>query len=318
MAQETTATGPRTVGVVPHPTKDVSGSLAVLRRWGAATAVRLVGPALAGDRLGPGVEPVEPAELQDTVDAVVALGGDGTMLGAMRLVAARPVPVLGVNYGNLGFLVEVEPGELEAALARLGAGDFQTEPHHALELRLRRDGHEEDYLAFNDVAVVRRPGLGVVSADLAVDGTAFGYYRADGLVVATSAGSTAYSYAAGGPMVSPSLAVMLVTPVASMAGIDRTVVLGHQERLTLTLAAGTRSAAVEVDGQVLADVGAGSEIGLGLRQDAGLVLRLNAQRHANRGRLKLSLLDLPLRPAQIAELVPDEVRDRLAHGFRMP
>ncbi|MBK0296344.1 NAD(+)/NADH kinase, partial [Bacillus sp. S34] len=88
---------------------------------------------LAANARSYGVDVIGDEDFTEEVDLVVALGGDGTMLGAMRLVAKRPVPVLGENYGNVGFLVEIEPPELEAALERLSAGDYQLEPHHALE-----------------------------------------------------------------------------------------------------------------------------------------------------------------------------------------
>jgi NAD+ kinase len=215
-----------------------------------------------------------------------------------------------VNYGNLGFLVEVHPADLEAALERVRTGDFQIEPHHALEVSLNDDGVLRTLLAFNDFTVARRPGGGVVSADLEVDGTAFGYYKADALVIATAAGSTAYNYAAGGPILSPGVAASVVTPVAPMSGISRAVVLGADEAMHLRIGAGTRSAAVELDGLVVAEISEGSEIGVRLLRDAGMVIRLDSRRHASSGLIKLSLLDLPLRSGQLKEFVPAELRER--------
>lgn len=300
-----------TVGLVPHPTKSVDGSLDKIRTWRDACGVSLLALEHDAARIGPDITLVDEDAFTSSVDAVIALGGDGTMLGAMRLVSGRPVPVLGVNYGNVGFLVEVDPEELPAALDRINAEEYQLESHHALEVSLVQAGTENRYLAFNDVAVARRPGSGVVSADLSVDDTPYGYYRVDALVIATSAGSTAYNYAAGGPILSPAVAAAVVTPVASMSGIDRSVVLSHREKLRLSIAEGTHSAALEVDGRVLADVGAGCELTLQLRRNAGMVLRFDASRHANRGRIKLSLMDLPLRRDQLLELVPPEVRARV-------
>jgi NAD+ kinase len=233
------------------------------------------------------------------------------MLGAMRLVAERPVPVIGVNYGNVGFLVEIEPPELEQALERLSAGEYQLEPHHALEATLSWSGSKTSYLAFNDLTIVRRPGSGQVSADLSVGGTAYGYYRADAVVAATPAGSTAYNYAAGGPVLSPALSGSVITPVAPMAGIDRSVVLAGKERYRFEVAAGTRSAALEVDGLVVGEVSTGAQLDVRLRKDAGTVVRLDAARHGRTGRVKLSLLDLPVRPDQLVELIPANVRQRL-------
>jgi len=298
------------VGLVPHPTKNIDASIDTIVRWAGEQGVTLL--AVAGDAAPrrDSIELVTLERFRADVDALVALGGDGTMLGAMRLAADRPVPVLGVNYGNLGFLVEVQPGELEAALERVRTGDFQLEPHHALEVSLNDDGVLRTLLAFNDFTVARRPGGGVVSADLEVDGTAFGYYKADALVIATAAGSTAYNYAAGGPILSPGVAASVVTPVAPMAGISRAVVLGAEEVMHLTVGEGTRSAAVELDGLVVADISEGSEISVRLLRDAGMVIRLDSRRHANSGLIKLSLLDLPLRAGQLKEFVPAELRER--------
>jgi len=301
-----------TVGLVPHPTKPVHDSLDLIRAWSAKHGVTLVALESDARRVGDGVELVDEKVFVASVDALVALGGDGTMLGAMRQMATRPVPVLGVNYGNLGFLVEIEPNELETALDRVANKDFQLESHHALEVTLTTAGVENTYLAFNDVAIARRPGGGVVAADLRVDATPYGYYKADALVIATSAGSTAYNYAAGGPVLSPAVAASVVTPVAPMSGITRSVVLSHRERMQLTIGEGTTGAAVEIDGRAMAEVSEGVELRLQLRRNAGMVIRLDAGRHANKGRIKLSLLDLPLRRDQLLELVPVELRERVA------
>ena len=299
------------VGLVVHPSKNVQESVEVLDRWNASGAGRLVARRIDAARLGSAIDAVDDDEFTDTVDLVVALGGDGTMLGAMRLVARRPVPVLGVNYGNVGFLVEIEPPELESALERLSAGEYQLEPHHALEARLSWGGSRTDYLAFNDITIVRRPGAGQVSADLSVGGFGYGYYRADAIVASTPAGSTAYNYAAGGPVLSPALSGSVVTPVAPMAGIDRSVVLAARERYRFDIAEGTRSAALEVDGLVVGEVATGAQLEVRLRKDAGSVVRLDAERHGRTGRLKLGLLDLPLRPDQLIELIPHDLRQKL-------
>lgn len=132
----------------------------------------------------------------------------------------------------------------------------------------------------------------------------YGYYRADAIVAATPAGSTAYNYAAGGPVLSPALSGSVVTPVAPMAGIDRSVVLAARERYRFDIAEGTRSAALEVDGLVVGEVATGAQLEVRLRKDAGSVVRLDAERHGRTGRLKLGLLDLPLRPDQLIEPHP--------------
>jgi NAD+ kinase len=300
----------RTIGLIPHPSRDVHESIDILRAWDEEHPATLVALDADAARVGDGIELVDEEAFLARADAVVALGGDGTMLGAMRLVAGarEPIPVLGVNYGTLGFLVEVEPYELREALDRIDADDFQLEPHHALDVHVTTAGETVSSIAFNDVAIARMPGSGVATADLTVDGKAYGYYQADAIVVATSSGSTAYNYAAGGPVMSPSLAASVITPVAPMTGIDRSVVLSAREPLELTIGEGTRRAVVEIDGRPIAEVTTGSRIEVRLREEAATVIRLDAQRHASKGRVKLSLLDLPLRRDQLVQLVPEELR----------
>ena len=203
------------IALVLHPRRDPGSVLDAVGAWASSHGSRLL--MRAGDAArwdGGDVAVVSEAELAEQADAVVSLGGDGTMLGALRLVARRPVPVLGVNLGNLGFLVEVQPEELHDALDRLERLDFTIEQHSALWLGA--DGDEA--VAFNDLALVRVPGDGVVEAVLTVGGQRMGRYRCDGLVISTSIGSTAYAYSAGGPVVSPALDAVVVAPLAPLAG----------------------------------------------------------------------------------------------------
>src|SRR4051812_21753385 len=236
---------------------------------------------------------------------MIALGGDGTLLGAMRLVADHPVPVLGVNFGSLGFLAEVERGELAGALEALAEGRASTESRSCLVVR---QGERED-LAFNDAVLARVPGAGLVRATLTVGGQPYGHFTCDALILATPMGSTAYNYAAGGPVVSPSAAGVLVTPSAPLNGIARALFLGPTERLSLTLTGGTP--AVELGGVLSGRLETGAELEVSLRPDAGLLVRIEGSRAAARSRVKLSLLDLPVLPQELVELLPAEMRDRM-------
>jgi NAD+ kinase len=284
------------VGLVVHPRRDVVPQAATIAAWGREHGVEVIAREADAARLGDGVTPVSEEEFVDTVTGLVSLGGDGTMLGALRLVADDPRPVLGVNLGNLGFLAEVEPEDLPAALDRLMAGDFTIEPHPCLDIRLGG----ERYLAFNDLALSRVPGAGFVEATLTVAGNRHGYFRCDALIVATPTGSTAYSYAAGGPVVSPAAEGMLVTPASPMSGISRPVFLSPGEPVRLELTVG--NPAFEVDGPVLRHLEPGDVIDVALRRDAGSVVRFDEAAFQQRNRLKLSLLDLPLLPEELREL----------------
>jgi NAD+ kinase len=298
------------LGLVLHPRSDPTMVVEKLTSWARAHGKQVIADARDTARLPAGVEPVSGAELIEQAEALISLGGDGTMLGALRLVAERPVPVLGVNLGNLGFLIEVEPHELGAALDRLETGDYTIEEHSAAVLT---DGGDEA-IAFNDIALASVPGEGAVDASLTVMGRASGRYRCDALVLATPIGCTAYSYAAGGPLVSPMLDAVIISPVAPISGISRPAVISAAEPISLELLEGSGEPALQVDGTITRRMQPGEALEVRLRPRAGLVVRLDPERYQRRSGVKLSLLDLPFLPEEMRDLLP--VGDPAASGSR--
>ncbi|MGW5667243.1 NAD(+)/NADH kinase [Micromonospora sp. NPDC003776] len=294
-------------GLVLHPTRDVAEVVGIIERWAAQHGKTLAVRAEDRHRVPPSVQLVPADQLAARSDALISIGGDGTMLGALRSAIRDPKPVLGVHLGRLGFLVEVEPPELPRALERLVMHDFTVESHACLACDVCGD----DVVAFNDIALVRHPGAGFVTATLAVDGQRYGYYRCDALVVSTPTGSTAYSYAAGGPLISPATQAVVVTPSAPMAGISRSVVLSPDETVHLELRPDSAPVAVEMDGLVIREAATEGAVHVRYVRDAGLVVRLDPRRYQERNQLKLSLLDLPLLPDQLRELLPDGLREQL-------
>ncbi|MEV5630040.1 NAD(+)/NADH kinase [Micromonospora tulbaghiae] len=292
------------MGLVLHPTRDVAEVVGIIERWASRHRITLLVRAEDRRRVPSGVAPVPAEELAAHADALISIGGDGTMLGALRMAVHDPKPVLGVHLGRLGFLVEVEPPDLPEALSRLLAKDFTIESHACLACDVCGD----DVVAFNDIALVRQPGSGFVTATLAVDGQRYGYYRCDALVVSTPTGSTAYSYAAGGPLISPAADAVVVTPSAPMAGISRSVVLAPEESIRLELQPNSAAVAVEMDGLVINEAATEGTVQIRYRRDAGRVVRFDARRYQERNQLKLSLLDLPFLPDQLRELLPEELR----------
>jgi NAD+ kinase len=293
------------IGLVLHPRRDCSPAVGQVLTWTSTHGVELVAAADDVTRLGTtGLVPVPVDELASTCDGIIALGGDGTLLGAMRLVSGRPVPVLGVNFGHLGFLAEVEGAELERALTAMAEGGSTVEMRGCLVVR--HGGRES--LAFNDAVVARVPGEGLVDATLSVAGHRYGHYRCDALILATPMGSTAYNYAAGGPVVSPGAEGILVTPSASLNGIARSLLLGPNEPLRLELTRGRP--AFELDGVLTGRLDPGEELEVEWRRDAGLLVRIAGSQAAVRSRVKLSLLDLPLLPQELAELLPENLRPK--------
>jgi NAD+ kinase len=287
------------IALVLHPRRDPGAVLDAIGEWATAHGGRLLMRAEDAARWDGDSTVVSDAELAERADAVLSLGGDGTMLGALRLVARRPVPVLGVNIGSLGFLVEVQPEELPDALDRLERSDFTIERHNALWL-----GADDEAVAFNDLALVRVPGDGVVEATIAVGGQRMGRYRCDGLVISTSIGSTAYAYSAGGPVVSPALDAVVVAPLAPLAGISRPMVIAADEQVSLTLQEGGGCPAIEVDGTMLRRTESGEALDVRLMLGCGQVVRLDTDRYQRRNQVKLSLLDLPFLPEELRELAP--------------
>ena len=313
---------PSALGVVVHPSRDVSASLATLVRAASARGVEVVARLADQDRLralraedAPVVRWVPDDAFAAAVTGVIALGGDGTMLGALRLLADRPTPVLGVNHGNLGFLIELSPDQLEDALPRLVRGDFTIEPHQGLRVGRQVSSERsagarglDPAVAFNDVVLTRRSPPRATSVDLEVNGERYGYYRCDALVVATPTGSTAYNYAAGGPVLSPSLSGTVITPVAPMSGIARPVVLAADDVIALHVREDQRSVDVDLDGVPAGDCPTGGTVVIRSLPGPGQVVRLDAGAHGRARMLRLSLTDLPLRPDQLRELVPEQLR----------
>jgi NAD+ kinase len=183
----------------------------------------------------------------------VSLGGDGTILRTVDLVDGREIPVLGVNVGVLGYLAEVEPDALASALTRFFADDYEIEERMLLEINLRRasGGDGLRRRALNEAVVEKLESGHTVRLVVSINGSAFTPYVADGLIVATPTGSTAYSMSARGPIVSPRLRAVLLTPVSPHMLFDRPLVLDPEEPLDIEVV-GHRSAALSVDGQVVA------------------------------------------------------------------
>jgi len=197
-------------------------------------------------------------EIAVGLDLLVALGGDGTVIRAVDLGAADQVPVLGVNVGQLGYLTVVEPEDLIGALKRFLAGSFDVEHRMRLAAEIRRADRTVEVLtaALNEV-VVERSGPGhTVRLDVSFDGEAFTSYVADGLIVATATGSTAYTFSVRGPIVAPRHRAIVRTPVSPHMLFDRSLVLEPDTEVVLAVA-GHRVARVSVDGRDsgVADIG---------------------------------------------------------------
>lgn len=221
---------------------------------------------------------------EQPVDLVIAVGGDGTVLQAAQAAVARDVPVMGINLGTIGFLAEAEPDELDETLAKLAGGHYTIEHRNTIEVTLP-DGTTA--LGINDVVVEKIDSQRLVVLDVEVDGEHFLGYRADGLVVATSMGSTAYSFSAGGPLMDPRVDGILVTPVAPHSLFDRSLVIPSNSTVTITVA-DDRPVRVSADGRELGAMVEGQRVTVGPGPTVGFI-RMRAEGFAGRVTRKFRL-----------------------------
>jgi NAD+ kinase len=218
-------------------------------------------------------------------DLLVALGGDGTVLRALRLADRHAVPVLGVNLGKLGFLAEVDIPELVPALTMIYEHGYAVEGRSALDATIG----DLRFTAFNDIVVVRVPGGRNADVELEVEGRHFVSYAADAVIVATPTGSTAYNFSAGGPIIDPLIRGIVVTPSAPHSVFNRSIIVDPSQRLSLRVLPSAGRLAVEVDGQVATYVAPGDTVTVTARAEAARVVRLGTTTFYERVRRKLGI-----------------------------
>jgi NAD+ kinase len=190
------------------------------------------------------------AELPAQVDLLLVLGGDGTLLSMARLVGELPVPILGVNLGGLGFLTALTIDELFPALEAYLAGGLVVEERMMLAAAVLREGERlVEYVALNDMVITKSAMSRIIRIEVGVDGQLATLYRADGLIVSTPTGSTAYCLSAGGPIVFPTMDAMVLTPICSHTLTNRPIVLPADQRVEVRLLT-DQDVMLTADGQV--------------------------------------------------------------------
>ena len=273
------------VGLVVHPKRPIDGALETVREWSGRHGVDVVQvPAVGQERhIAP------PGETADC-DLLLGLGGDGTTLAALRAAMPAGKPVLGVACGSLGALTAVKAPDLGAALDRVHAGDWTARALPALAIT----GNSK-HLGVNDLVIVRK-GAGQVTADVEVDGELYIRIAGDGLVVATQVGSSAYTLAAGGPVLAPRALGMVVTPLAPHGGCAPPLVTAADSTLRITVDPGHGGARVEIDGQFEAtlDPPAPHELEVRLEPDRATLVALGGEETMLAGlRRRRILMDSP-------------------------
>jgi len=241
----------KTIGAIVGPQKpEALEVVCELREWCAARGVELraANSIAAQAQCAPLAE--SDGELTEDVDLIVVLGGDGTMLGAARLVGARQTPVLGVNFGWLGYLTEFTLEEMFPALENVREGAFFVERRMMIDVMLNRGGEvASSRRALNDAVVTKAAPARMIEIESYINGMFINSFRADGMIVATPTGSTAYSLSAGGPIVHPSMSAILLTPICPHTLSNRPVVVPGDSVIDLVFKRADEDLMLTIDGQ---------------------------------------------------------------------
>lgn len=249
--------------VWPNPEKDqVRGLVLRMHDWMTSQGVELVMPDDLAQAVGLPDNGRHWEELAD-MDFVctVVLGGDGTLLRAAKQLARLDSPILGVNLGHLGFLTEVEVPELYASLAAVVRGEYVFDERQLLTARVVRNNQVlAEFEAMNDVVVAKGPFARLINLETFVDSAYVTTYPADGLIIATPTGSTAYSLSAGGPILTPDLDVVVLTPICPHSFFDRSIVLSRRQEVRIRIRTVHRDTLVTIDGQEVHPLEDGDEV----------------------------------------------------------
>ncbi len=250
------------IGLVSHPS--ITGSptlLEFIREWANQHGVELLLSEELAQQAGLSSEGVTPQTMARSAEMIVVLGGDGSILRAVRRFARHRLPVAGVNLGHLGFLTMGGRDDTFKVLERLRTGQYDLEERMMLHVRVRRDG-QEVYAGtgLNDVVVIKQPVARVIEVAVAISGTPMSTFKGDGVVFASPTGSTAYSLSVGGPIVPPWVPLMALAPISSHTLGVRPVVVSDQEVIQARLGPTAENVNLVLDGQEGFDLNEGDEI----------------------------------------------------------
>ena len=241
--------------------------------------------AKVGDRLD---------DLQD-IDALITLGGDGTLLRGARLLAGRPTPILGVNLGRLGFLTTCGSEDAESAFKLLATGEYVAEARMSLAARVVDHGGADrlQWLALNDFVLHKGGFARVVRLSISIDGESIGVYSADGVIISTPTGSTAYSLSAGGPVVVPTVESIIITPISAHMLAVRPLVIAPDAEVIVETFQNPEELIVTVDGQVGTNLGSGEKLVVRRAPNPVRIVRFPGTSFFERLRVKLGWGGLP-------------------------
>lgn len=216
----------------------------------------------------------------ENLDVMLVLGGDGTVLQAARETIRRPIPLIGVNLGTLGFMTQIELGNLETAIDRLIAGDYREESRMLLQgSAALQNGEIRDGLALNDVVISRTGPLRIISLKIYVNGLFLHEYQADGMIITTPTGSTGYNLSAGGPLVEPGAKLMMLTPICPHSLNHRSIILSPEDEVEIEIPMGReekpQELAVSFDGANSFTMRTGERIVIRRSQESARFIQLS-------------------------------------------
>lgn len=252
-----TSSSIKRIGIVLKPHQpDALKTMCELTSWLAERGISIVGgPEIERDRIreqtGCAVAQIEPEKLAENVDLMLVLGGDGTMIAAARLMGDTEVPVLGVNYGGLGYLAEFRIEELYTALDSILSGNYRLDKRVMLQVELLRGPEQVTRnRVLNDVVINKSALARIIEIEANLNHQFVNSFRADGLIVSTPTGSTAYNLSAGGPVIFPSMNAVVITPICPFTLSNRPIVVPDDAEIELCLKTEEEDVALTLDGQV--------------------------------------------------------------------
>ncbi len=278
-----------TVGIFPNTKKQTVGTvLGWLIQHLKEHDVRVLLPDDAAREMGYPELGCSRETLKDEITFGITLGGDGTLINAAREVAPAGVPVCGINMGQLGFLTGVELPDLAASVDCLIRGDYLIDERLMLDAVVVRDGQEIFIAsAVNDIVVTKGGFSRLIRLKVFIDGELTARYPADGLIVATSTGSTGYSLSAGGPVVNPNLKVILLTPICPHSLHARTMVVSEKEEIKITMQATHDDIVLTADGQTVYSLRPDDAVIVRKAHSRARFIRFNGQSYSQTLRTKL-------------------------------
>lgn len=240
------------IGIIPNvfKDKDLEVTLQIINWFNQQGIKPYIADKIAHQIEGQTVA-VREEELYELCDGLIVIGGDGTILGVAEVASVRDIPILGINLGRLGFLADIEPYEVEKALEKLISKQYKIEERMMLRATIiGADGSKNVFHALNDVNVTRGSFSRLVEFEICVNDELSDIYPADGVIVATPTGSTAYNLSAGGPIMVPQASAYVVTPICAHTIYSRSVILCDKDKVRIKTLEETKDMALSLDGKL--------------------------------------------------------------------